>query len=95
MQAVGTKCMFSIGKPMRTPESKVKEAGWQEGYRLREVELRFRMVATSMIMGRTFSQFDNRRKVALRDNWGRVVLEPGRIADGYKPEPFGPKRSGN
>jgi hypothetical protein len=63
--------------------------------RRREVDLRYRMVMNSMIMGRTFPQFDKWRKSALRNNWGSLGWPPSRIANSYKPEPFGPKWSEN
>jgi hypothetical protein len=34
-------------------------------------------------------------KAALRDNWGRADLKHGRLADDFKPDPFGPKWSKN
>jgi hypothetical protein len=63
--------------------------------RRREFDLRYRMVATATIMGRTFPQFDRWRKLALRDNWGQLKSPPHRMANSYKPEQFGPKWSEN
>ena len=63
--------------------------------RRREFDLRYRMVATATIMGRTFPQFDRWRKLALRDNWGQLDSPPHRMANSYKPEQFGPKWSEN
>jgi len=60
-----------------------------------ERDLRYRLVANCAIMGRTFPQFDEWRKAALRDNWGRFDLRPGRVAEGFKPVQFGPNWSKN
>ena len=60
-----------------------------------ERDLRYRLVAVATIMGRTFPFFDEWRKAALRDNWGRFGLEPGRVADTFKPDPIGPQASEN
>ena len=60
-----------------------------------ERDLRYRLVAVATIMGRTFPQFEKWRKVALRDDWGRLGWPPIRLAAGYEPEQFGPKWSEN
>jgi len=60
-----------------------------------ERDLRYRLVANCMIMGSTFPQFDEWRKAALRENWGRFDLQPSRVAEGFKPVQFGPKWSEN
>jgi hypothetical protein len=60
-----------------------------------ERDLRYRLVAVCTIMGRTFPQFEEWRRAALRDNWGRFGLQPGRMADTVKPDLPGPNRSVN
>ena len=56
----------------------------------------YRMVMNSMVMGRTFPQFDKSAdQNRLANNWGRLGWPPSRIADGYRPEQFGPKWSEN
>lgn len=60
-----------------------------------ERDLQYRLVAVCEIMGRTFPLFEEWHKAALRDNWGRFDLKPGRVADTFRPEVFGPKWSEN
>jgi len=58
-------------------------------------DLRYRMVAGCMVMGRTFPQFGRWRRRALQDNWGHLDLPPDRVADFYKPPQVGPRWSEN
>jgi hypothetical protein len=60
-----------------------------------ERDVRYRLVAVCTIMGRTFPHFKEWHKAALQDNWGRFTVEPGRLADSFKPDHIGPKWSEN
>lgn len=60
-----------------------------------ERDLRYRLVAISTIMGKTFLHFEEWRKAALRDNWGWFKREHSRLADAFKPDAPGPKWSAN
>lgn len=58
-------------------------------------DLRYRLVAIATIMGKKFPHFDEWRKAALRDNWGKFTAEHNRLADAFKPDMPGPKWSVN
>lgn len=58
-------------------------------------DLRYRLIAVCEIMGKTFPRFEEWRKAALRDDWGRFGMKAGRVADVFKPEVFGPECSEN
>ncbi len=54
-------------------------------------DLRYHLVATCMIMGKTLPQFKRWRKAALGDNWGRLPWPPTRLANTYNREKVTPK----
>ncbi len=57
--------------------------------------LRYRLVSIATIMGQTFPRFQEWRKAALRDNWGKFHVERKRLADAFRPDLPGPKWSVN
>jgi hypothetical protein len=60
-----------------------------------ERDLRYRLVAIAMIMGKTFPHFEEWHKAALRDNWGWFKREHKRLADTFMADSPGPKISPN
>lgn len=60
-----------------------------------ERDFRYRLVAVSMIMGKTFPMFEEWKTAALRDNWGWFKREHSRLADNFQPDVPGPEPSMN
>ena len=60
-----------------------------------ERDLRYRLVAIAMIMGKTFPHFEEWHKAALRDNWGWFKREHKRLADTFMSDSPGPRISAN
>jgi len=58
-------------------------------------DLLYHLVAAATIMGAEFPEYVPWYQDALATNWGWGDYEPARLADALRPDPVGPKRSGN
>jgi hypothetical protein len=60
-----------------------------------DFDVRYRLVAVATIMGIDFPELAAWHREALESNWGWGESKPHRLADAFRPDPVGPKRSGN
>ena len=58
-------------------------------------DIRYRLVAACAVMDVTFPEFEKWHQDAVANHWGLGDYTPPRLADSFRPEQPGPKRSGN
>jgi hypothetical protein len=60
-----------------------------------DCDLRYRLVSVATIMEIELPELAAWHQEALESNWGCGEYKPHRLADAFRPDPVGPKRSGN